>query len=143
MDIVEALLAESPKVIGLGIYIWNATESLEVVRLLARLAPEVKLVLGGPEVSFELEGSEWLAHADHVITGEGEVAFARLASLLLEGAQVSTQIIPGGLPDVKTIALPYDEYSDEDLAQRVVYFEASRAAVPSRASSASLRSTRR
>ncbi len=126
IDIVEALLAESPKVIALGVYIWNATESLEVVRLLKQLAPSVKIVLGGPEVSFELEGSQWLALADHVITGEGELAFARLASLLLEGVQVSTQIIPGGLPDVKTLTLPYEEYSDEDLAHRVVYFEASR-----------------
>lgn len=46
IDIVEALLSESPRVIGLGVYIWNARESLEVVRLLAQLAPEVKLVLG-------------------------------------------------------------------------------------------------
>jgi radical SAM superfamily enzyme YgiQ (UPF0313 family) len=126
VDIVEALLAESPKVIGLGVYIWNASESREVARLLKQLAPGVKLVLGGPEVSFELEGSEWLALADHVITGEGEVAFTRLAELLLEGVPVSTQIIPGGLPDVKTLQLPYGEYSDEDLAHRVVYVEASR-----------------
>lgn len=126
IDMVEALLAESPKVIGLGVYIWNARESLEVLRLLRRLAPGVKLVLGGPEVSFELPGSEWLTLADHVITGEGEVAFARLAQALLDGVPVPTQVIPGGLPDVKTLALPYGEYSDEDLAQRVVYVEASR-----------------
>lgn len=126
IDIVEALLAESPKVIGLGVYIWNARESLEVVRLLKQLAPEVKVVLGGPEVSFELAGSEWLQLADHVITGEGELAFARIAAALLAGEPVSTQIVPGGLPDVKTMVLPYDEYSDEDLAHRVVYVEASR-----------------
>ncbi len=126
IDIVEALLAESPKIIAIGVYIWNARESLEVVRLLSQLAPEVKVVLGGPEVSFELAGSEWLTLADHVITGEGEVAFARLAEALLDGVEVPTQIIPGGLPDVKTMALPYGEYSDEDLAHRVVYFEASR-----------------
>lgn len=126
IDIVEALLAESPKVIGLGVYIWNARESLEVVRLLKQLAPEVKVVLGGPEVSFELAGSEWLPLADHVITGEGELAFARIAAALLAGEPVSTQIVPGGLPDVKTMVLPYDEYSDEDLAHRVVYVEASR-----------------
>lgn len=126
IDVVEALLAESPKVIGLGVYIWNARESLEVLRLLRRLAPGVKLVLGGPEVSFELPGSEWLTLADHLITGEGEVAFARLAQALLDGVPVPTQVIPGGLPDVKALALPYGEYSDEDLAQRVVYVEASR-----------------
>jgi radical SAM superfamily enzyme YgiQ (UPF0313 family) len=126
IDIVEALLAESPKVIGLGVYIWNARESLEVVRLLRQLAPDVKVVLGGPEVSFELAGSEWLPLVDHVITGEGELAFARVATALLAGEPVPTQVIAGGLPDVKTLTLPYDEYSDEDLAHRVVYVEASR-----------------
>jgi radical SAM superfamily enzyme YgiQ (UPF0313 family) len=126
VDIVEALLAQSPRVIGIGVYIWNARESLEVVRLLKQLAPQVKVVLGGPEVSFELAGSEWLSLADHVITGEGEVAFARLAASLLESGPPAPQVIAGALPDVKTMALPYDEYSDEDLAHRVVYFEASR-----------------
>ena len=126
VDIVEALLAEAPKVIGLGVYIWNAVESLAVLRLLKQLAPDLKLVLGGPEVSHELEGSEWLTLADHVITGEGEVAFAQVAAALLEGRPVPTKLIPGGQPDVKTLALPYDEYTSDDLAHRVVYFEASR-----------------
>src|SRR5712675_1759582 len=54
-DIVESLLAHSPRLVGLGVYIWNAELSSKVVTLLKQVAPEVLVVLGGPEVSHEVE----------------------------------------------------------------------------------------
>src|SRR5436190_18807248 len=54
-DIAEALLAENPKIIGLGIYIWNAAPSAEVLATLKRVRPDVIVILGGPEVSYEVE----------------------------------------------------------------------------------------
>ena len=56
-------------------YIWNVTETTEVVALLNRIRPEVKIVLGGPEVSYETEVQEIVALADHVITGEADIRF--------------------------------------------------------------------
>ncbi|MEZ5447882.1 MAG: cobalamin B12-binding domain-containing protein [Thiolinea sp.] len=53
LDIVEELLKEQPKLIGFGVYIWNVRETTEVVVLLKRLRPEIRIVLGGPEVSYE------------------------------------------------------------------------------------------
>lgn len=126
IDIVERLLALQPKIIGLGVYIWNAVESLAVVRMLRAVAPEVTIVLGGPEVSHETEGQEIVQLAQYTITGEGEVAFAELCQRILSKRHQLTRIIPGGLPDMATLALPYDEYTDADLAQRVLYVEASR-----------------
>src|SRR5205809_3375350 len=55
IDIVEALLALAPRIIGLGVYIWNATPAAEVVALLKRVQPELVVILGGPEVSYEVE----------------------------------------------------------------------------------------
>src|SRR5215471_20207634 len=55
VDIAESLLAHSPKIIGLGIYIWNVAPSMEVVAAIKRVRPEVTIILGGPEVSYELE----------------------------------------------------------------------------------------
>ena len=52
IDVVENLLRERPRIIGLGVYIWNVTQTTEVVCLLKRLAPDVLIVLGGPEVSY-------------------------------------------------------------------------------------------
>lgn len=126
LDVVERLLAERPKVIGLGVYVWNAAPTLAVVRLLKQVAPEVRVVLGGPEVSHEVDRQPLCALADHVITGEGELAFAALVERLLTGRPHLTKVLDGGLPDLDALASPYDEYTEHDLAHRVLYVEASR-----------------
>src|SRR5260221_194418 len=48
LDIVETLLAREPKIIGLGGYIWNTTETLEGVAALKRVQPDIRIILGGP-----------------------------------------------------------------------------------------------
>src|SRR5439155_24863038 len=70
VDIAEILLAREPKIIGLGIYIWNVAPATEVVAALKRVRPEIVVVLGGPEVSYEWEGQPMVELADCVITGE-------------------------------------------------------------------------
>jgi radical SAM superfamily enzyme YgiQ (UPF0313 family) len=125
-QIVEDLLALDPKVIGLGIYIWNVVETTQVVRLLKVLRPDVKIVLGGPEVSFEVEQQEICRLADHVVTGWGDVSFPKLCRALLDGPQPLTKVIAGEQPPLAELALPYSEYTSEDLAKRLLYVEASR-----------------
>src|SRR5438046_1192978 len=71
-DIAEVLLAQNPKIIGFGIYIWNVALAAEVVATIKRLRPDIKLILGGPEVSYELESQSIVQLADHVITGEAD-----------------------------------------------------------------------
>ncbi len=126
VQIVEDLLALNPEVIGLGVYIWNAVPTLQVVRLLKALRPGIKLVLGGPEVSHETEQQELGRLADHVITGWGDVSFPRLCRALLDGPAPLMKVIPGEQPPLAELALPYAEYSDADLQQRLLYVEASR-----------------
>src|SRR5262249_28499950 len=69
LDIAELLLSENPRIIGFGIYIWNISPIAEVIRLLKRLRPEIAIVLGGPEVSYELESNPIVPLADFVVTG--------------------------------------------------------------------------
>ncbi|HYF57766.1 MAG TPA: radical SAM protein [Burkholderiaceae bacterium] len=123
---LERLLAGSPRVIGLGIYIWNVERSTELVRALRARAPAVRIVLGGPEVSHETDAQEIVRLADHVVTGPGEIAFARLARQLLDGPRPLMKVLPGGEPDPSELVLPYALYTDEDLARRHLYVEASR-----------------
>ena len=125
-QIVEDLLALNPRVIGLGIYIWNVVETTQVVRLLKTLRPDVKVVLGGPEVSFEIDSQEICRLADHVITGWGDVTFPKLCRALLDGPQPLMKVVPGEQPPLAALTLPYDEYTDEDLGKRLLYVEASR-----------------
>jgi hypothetical protein len=124
-DIVERLLAREPRIIGFGVYIWNVVELTQVVALLKCVAPNVIIVLGGPEVSHEVEQQEIVRLADHVITGWGDLSFAALCRRLLAG-QAAEKVISGEQPPLAHLALPYDEYSDTDIAQRNLYVEASR-----------------
>ncbi|MBE2248699.1 MAG: DUF4080 domain-containing protein [Myxococcus sp.] len=125
LEVVEALLAEAPTLIGFGVYVWNVDETLAVVRLLRAVAPAVVIVLGGPEVSHETEGQPLVALADHVIRGEADLAFAALCRQRL-ASEVPAKVLDAPLPDVGALALPWDAYSDEDLANRLLYVEASR-----------------
>src|SRR5678815_2575408 len=52
-DIAEILLAQDPKIVGLGVYIWNVAPTTELVATLKRLRPDLTIILGGPEVSYE------------------------------------------------------------------------------------------
>lgn len=114
------------QIVGLSIYIWNVTQSTELVRLLKVARPTLRVVLGGPEVSHELEQQEIVQLADFVITGWGDLSFAKLCRALLLGPQPLQKVIAGEQPALGQIALPYAEYSDADLAHRLLYVEASR-----------------
>ncbi|MBX7145244.1 MAG: B12-binding domain-containing radical SAM protein [Oligoflexia bacterium] len=126
LDIAEKLLAQKPRIIGLGVYIWNAIETLSLVRLLKRVAPSVTLVLGGPEVSFESEAQEICALADYVIQGEADLTFPELCNGILGGTPPTDKLVRAALPDVNNLVLPYSIYSDADIAHRIIYVEASR-----------------
>jgi hypothetical protein len=125
-EVVDELLALSPGVIGFGVYIWNVTETTAVARMLKKARPGVKIVLGGPEVSHEWAEQAIFQLADHLITGWGDVSFPKLCQALLHGPQPLMKVIAGEQPELDQIALPYDQYSDADLAHRLLYVEASR-----------------
>ena len=130
LEIAEQLLARNPRIIGFGVYIWNVTPTAEVIATIKRVRPDILIVLGGPEVSYETEGQKIVELADYVITGEADLKFAELSKVLLErGSEADrafTKIIPAELPDFSRLALPYDLYTDDDTAHRIIYVEASR-----------------
>lgn len=126
VDVAETLMALQPRILGLGIYIWNAREASELVSMLKRLRPDLIVVLGGPEISFETDRQPVAALADYVITGEGDLAFAALCRQLLGGTRPAEKVIAAPLPDFGALTLPYEEYTEGDLAHRVIYVEASR-----------------
>ena len=113
-------------IIGFGVYIWNVRQTTAVLRLLKAQRPEIKVVLGGPEVSHEVADQEITRLADHVITGWGDVSFARLCHALLHGPRPLNKVIVGEQAALASLVQPYGEYSDADLAHRLLYVEASR-----------------
>ncbi|WP_045225699.1 B12-binding domain-containing radical SAM protein [Methyloterricola oryzae] len=124
-DVAEALLALRPRIIGLGVYIWNVEQSTKLVALLKRISPETVIVLGGPEVSHEWEEQRLVQLADHIITGPGDLAFAELCRQVLKGAK-PPKLLHAEQPSLESLRLPYEFYDERDIAQRTVYVEASR-----------------
>ncbi len=126
IDIVEKLLAESPKIIGFGVYIWNCEETLSVIAQIKRIDPQVVIILGGPEISYETEQQSLFEFADYVITGAADKSFYQLCKDILDGKPPTQKILNSKPIELKDLSLPYDLYNEEDLKQRVMYIEASR-----------------
>ncbi|MBD3824094.1 MAG: DUF4080 domain-containing protein [Epsilonproteobacteria bacterium] len=124
-SVAEAILAAKPRIIGIGVYIWNAKETHELIHILKKVAPEIIIVLGGPEVSHEPFRVDF-SHADYIIQGEGEVSFYQLCRDILASHMPNERTIKAKLPSLKTLELPYAFYTDEDIQNRYIYVESSR-----------------
>lgn len=126
IDIAEKLLATHPRIIGLGVYIWNVERSQQLVAILKAINPDILIVLGGPEVSHEWQDQPIVHQADYLVTGQGDLAFAQLCQQLLKDERPINKVIHASPPPLDAIELPYDGYSEEDIKHRLVYVEASR-----------------
>ncbi len=125
-SMAEALLAESPRIIGLSVYIWNVDETTRLVGMLKALAPGVRIVIGGPEVSHEPDRQPIVALADFLITGPGEISLRKLCGQLLDGPPPLMKRITGESGDPDALCSPYPWYTADDIAHRTLYVEASR-----------------
>lgn len=76
MNIVSDLYQRGADVIGFSCYIWNIEETIKVINILKKVMPEVKIILGGPEVSYDVEyWMERLTNVDFIVVGEGKRRF--------------------------------------------------------------------
>lgn len=123
----EVLLSKNPKIIGFGIYIWNTKETEALISILKKLKPEIIIVLGGPEVSYETQHQSIVQKANIVICGEGDFLFNSVCDQILNKNQFpSEKIIKSVLPEIDQIKSPYSYYTDHDIKNRAIYVEASR-----------------
>ncbi len=125
-DIVEKILHLKPQILGLGVYIWNTRQTLEVVQILKKVAPQIVVVLGGPEISYEIENQALYKASDFVIRGEADRLFYEFCASWFQGVFPQQKIIQGPLPELSSLKLPYNLYTDSDLQNRTIYVEASR-----------------
>ena len=124
--IAEQILVHNPRIVGISLAIWNRSTAEQTMAILKAVAPEIDIIVGGPEVRWAEECPD---DADYLIRGEGETAFRELCRRLLgpgEKGVHRNRVIDGGLPDLDSIRFPFDEYSDEDLSQRIISVETSR-----------------
>ena len=96
VDILETLLDRQPRILGLGVYIWNVTETTRLVGELKRVRPDIIVILGGPEVSYETEQQEIVRLADYVVTGEADITFRQVCASRSNGiSTIATWIAIG------------------------------------------------
>ena len=124
-DIAEKLLDNSPNIIGIGVYIWNVLPVKELVVTLKKVNPDIKIILGGPEVSY-LPLRVDFDMADFIIQGEGDVAFYKLCKEIETKQSPKEQIIRPVMVNLHEITLPYQYYNEHDIQNRYIYVEASR-----------------
>lgn len=125
-DVLESILQENPIIVGVGVYIWNVEPATRLVSDLKKLRPDLTIIVGGPEVSYESEDQLIVQQADYLITGEADLALPELCRKLLAGESVEEKVIHGGVPALEQVRMPYDLYTEEDIRHRVIYVEASR-----------------
>ena len=126
-DIAEKILDLHPRIVGFGVYIWNTQPTYEVISILKQIKPELIILLGGPEVSYESEHQAICGLADFVFQGESDESLVEFcASYFNQGTLPTPKWVKSRLPEVKTLASPYRYYTAEDIQNRVIYVEASR-----------------
>ena len=105
--IAEQILDKKPKIIGIAVYIWNAFDVGELVKIIKKVSPETIIVVGGPEVSFTPRRVNFDV-VDYIISGEGEDSFYTLCKEILDGTCTQPKVIFSPKVDFEKIALPYD-----------------------------------
>ena len=139
--IASDIFKKDPDIIGFSTYIWNLTETLQICEILKMVKPNIKIFLGGPEVSFDgeklLKENDFI---DFIIYGEGEETFKEFIQEEMDGHKAYKDIrgliyregdkIVENEPrplikDLNKIPRLYDDISDE-FENKIVYFESSR-----------------
>jgi hypothetical protein len=132
---LQTVLAAHPRILGVSVSIWNHAATLELLGELekawaAQSGQKPLVVLGGPEVSHLPPDAEIFQYADYVIRGEGEAAFKTLCEEIFAMGQTppprTTRFINAEPVNIEKIKSGYHLYTDEDLAKKLVYVEASR-----------------
>ena len=138
-DIVFYLLQQHADVIAFSVYIWNMEQIREICHQLKRKKPELTIILGGPEVSYDIDYFFDTFPIDYIISGEGEEVFPELLQKLQNKESIEIQGVssksnrdyrqtkPVNLQYIETLESPYVLPQDiKDMANRVLYFETSR-----------------
>ncbi|EYE88356.1 hypothetical protein Q428_08590 [Fervidicella metallireducens AeB] len=137
MDVSMELLIENPDVIVFSCYIWNIEQTLKICSTLKEINGSLRIILGGPEVSYDSEDiMKKNSFIDFIIQGEGEVTLAETLKVLknngrnlnIEGLvyRDKKDVIVNPprelIQDLNIIPFPYRN----EIPDKIVYYEASR-----------------
>lgn len=135
--ILEEVIKEKADVVAFSTYIWNIEVVKRLSNLIKLIDENIKIVYGGPEVSYDSLNILKELSGDYVIQGEGEKTYREFVEYLLGERSITDirglyfkendEVISNGnrpLMNMDEIVFPYNE--DENLDNKIVYYEASR-----------------
>lgn len=135
--ILEGIIKEKPDVVAFSTYIWNVEMVSRISNLIKEVDSNIEILYGGPEVSFDSRTFLEENVGEYVIEGEGEKTYRDF--ILYKLGKIELQEVRGlhyknngmihsnekrPLMSMDEIMFPYD--IDEDLSNKIVYYEASR-----------------
>jgi anaerobic magnesium-protoporphyrin IX monomethyl ester cyclase len=141
INIVSDLYQKMPNIVGFSVYIWNIEETIKVIRMLKKVKPDVKIIVGGPEVTYDYD--YWLGRVeeiDVIAIGEGERTFKQLLDVYAGKRNIETVqgiaymesgrlkiTAPGPKLDLRELPSPFRASDDiPELGKRITYIETSR-----------------
>lgn len=141
INIVTDIFRKNPDILGFSCYIWNIEETISLIKMLKKINPELIIVLGGPEVTYDtFHWMNRISEVDYIVVGEGEATFKNLLHAIKNGEDTSSvngiayreqgeiKFNPtSGKLDLNTIPSPFRFEEDiPNLSKRITYLETSR-----------------
>ena len=136
--IVSDILSMNIQILAFSCYIWNIEYIQELCQMIKKQKPEMIIILGGPEVTYEPQYFLETTDIDYVISGEGEKVFPMLLKAIenhetvdIPGVSyhqhISSIIATVDLAYVESLDSPYNLQQDQkNMSKRILYFESSR-----------------
>ncbi len=132
VKITKEIVEYHPDVIGFSTYIWNGPQTKQLASLVKKQLPDCRIVLGGPEVSYQYE--DYLTEdVDAIQLGEGEQTFWQYVNRqenimgLITHSYRNTLLPKTDIAYLETLESPYLlEMDKDDMDKRYLYVETSR-----------------
>ena len=139
--ILKDIYTNNYDVILFSTYIWNVNDIVKLCNNLKKVKPNIKIALGGPEVTYDSEEAmKKYDFIDYILYGEGELIFRDFTKYLIGDMKIedvdgivyrsNDSIITNKpmklLENLDLIPSPYEELDKKEYENRIVYYETSR-----------------
>ena len=137
--VLAKIYRQKPDVVAFSCYIWNFSQILLLCQNIKQADQNIKIILGGPEVSFsQKEIMQKHSFVDFIISGEGEVTIKQLFGAISQNGSYNIDGVTyrsGSDIIVNKPRKPVDNLDDlpfvydhtiEEFKNKIIYYESSR-----------------
>lgn len=135
INIIKDIFEQQPDMVIFSTYIWNKEYVFDITKELKKILPNVKIALGGPEVSYEWDKTiQENSEIDYILTGEGEKILLNFLTknisevkgvVYRENGEIKYNGVETLIENLDIIPFPYDDEELEDRT-KIFYYESSR-----------------